>query len=283
MLVTLNEILAIAEEKKIAIGAFNTPNLENLMAVLSSAEKHKLPVIIAHAEVHEDIMPLSVIGPIMLQMAKDASIPVCVHLDHGETLEYIERALKLGFTSIMYDGSLLPYEDNVKNTRMAVAIAIKYGASIEAEIGILAGREAGSEQNGLSIAEMYTDPVIAKEFVKDTGIDALAASFGTAHGFYKTKPQLDFDRIKRIKALVSIPLVMHGGSGVSPQDYETAIHLGIRKINYYSYMARAGVDAVKNILKNSDVQFFHELSMAAVESMKADVEKALKVFGMNHV
>jgi len=277
MLVTMKEILQIAEERNCAVGAFNTPNLECVMAVLQAAEKLQVPVMLTHAEVHEDVMPINVIGPILIDMAKKASVPVCVHLDHGETLEYLEKALKLGFTSIMYDGSLLPYDENVANTKKAVALARKYGASIEAEIGILGGRESGSKST-LKIEDMYTEPEDAKRFVEDTKIDALAASFGTAHGFYKTKPKLDFDRIKKIKELVNIPLVMHGGSGVSPEDYITAIGYGIRKINYYSYMAKAGVEAVRTLLAENQVDFFPDLAKAAVESMEADAIKALKVF-----
>lgn len=277
MLVNLNAVLEIAEKQKKAIGSFNTPNLENIMAVLSVAEEKNVPVIIMHAEAHEEVMPLDIIGPIMIQMAKKATVPVCVHLDHGETLEYLERALEMGFTSIMYDGSLLPYSINVENTKKAVEMAKKYGASVEAEIGILGGREAGSSKP-LTQEEMYTDPESASQFVKETKVDALAASFGTAHGFYKVKPKLDFDRIDRIKALVDIPLVMHGGSGVSSSDYETAISKGIRKINYYSYMARAGVEGVKNALETKEIAFFHELSNRAVDYMKEDVRRAMDTF-----
>lgn len=223
-------------------------------------------------------MPLHKIGPIMIQCAKNADVPVCVHLDHGENLPYLEKALELGFTSIMYDGSLLSYEENVSNTIKAVELARKYNASVEAEIGILGGREAGSSDAGKNVEDLYTDPDLAEKFVKETGIDALAASFGTAHGFYKVKPKLDFDRIEKIKALVDTPLVMHGGSGVSPEDYTIAINKGIRKINYYSYMSRAGVNGATKLLKEREVEFFHDLVVAAVDSMKEDIEKAMKVF-----
>jgi fructose-bisphosphate aldolase class II len=278
MLVNLVEILKIAEEKKYAVGAFNTPNLESIMSVIETAEKFNVPVIISHAELHEEIMPLHKIGPIMLQCAKNANVPVCVHLDHGENLSYIEKALEFGFTSIMYDGSLLSYEENVSNTVKAVKMAKKYNASVEAEIGILGGREAGSSNTGKKAEDLYTDPDLAEKFVKETGIDALAACFGTAHGFYKVKPKLDFDRIEKIQSLVSIPLVMHGGSGVSPEDYITAMSKGIRKINYYSYMSRAGVNGVVNLMKERKVEFFHDLVVVAVNSMKLDVERAMKVF-----
>lgn len=278
MLVTLNEVLKIAEENNYAVGAFNTPNFECLLAVIRNAEEMNVPVIISHAELHEEVAPLQDIGPVMVYMAKGAKVPVCVHLDHGETLEYLQKALDMGFTSIMYDGSLLSYEKNVENTKKAVAMAVKTGASVEAEIGVLGGREAGAKQVGQKAEDLYTDPELAKKFVEDTGIDALACSFGTAHGIYKVKPKLDFERIEKIKSLVHIPLVMHGGSGVSPEDYKTAISKGIRKINYYSYMSNAGIRAAKELLDTQEVTFFHDIAYTAEKAMKEDVRKAMNVF-----
>jgi len=278
MLATLNEVLSIAEKENFAVGAFNTPNLECLMAVINTAEKLNVPVIISHAELHEKVMPLKTIGPIMLLMAKNAKVPVAVHLDHGENLEYIEKALEIGFTSVMYDGSLLSYEENVRNTIQAVKIAKKAGADVEAEIGVLGRSEAGGSEPDEDKKDLYTDPDSAKRFVEETGIDALAASFGTAHGVYKTKPKLDFPRIEKIKSLVDIPLVMHGGSGVSPEDYTAAISKGIRKINYYTYMSREGVFAVKKLFEEKEVGFFHDIADAAFKAMEADVEKAMRVF-----
>lgn len=277
MLVTLKEILEISDKKENAIGSFNTPNLECLLAVLNGAEKLNVPVIIAHAELHEEISPLNVIGPIMIEMAKKAKVPVCVHLDHGESLDYLQKALDLGFTSIMYDGSLLSYEENVANTKKAVEMAQKVGASVEAEIGILGGREAGAKDQ-TQVEDMYTDPDLAKKFVDETRIDALAASFGTAHGIYKVKPKLDFNRIEKIYELTKIPLVMHGGSGVSPEDYKTGISKGIRKINYYSYMANSGVKATKELLAKEDVTFFHDIALTVQKAMEEDAVKAMKVF-----
>lgn len=276
MLVTLNEILAIAEEKNCAVGAFNTPNLECITAVLNAAEKLDVPVIISHAELHESVAPLAVIGPVMVQAARNAKVPVCVHLDHCETLSYMAEALKLGFTGVMYDGSVLPYEENVANTRTAVAMAKEYGANVEAEIGQLASREGGQDAN--AGGPVYTDPDLAVKFCGETGIDALAPSFGTAHGIYKSKPVLDLDRVKVIAEKTKLPLVMHGGSGVSDEDYRTAIRNGIRKINYYSYMSKAGVTAVKALLEAGDVTFFHDLALAAQNAMEENAAKAMRVF-----
>lgn len=276
MLVTLNEILAIAEEKKCAVGAFNTPNLECVTAVLNAAEKLNVPVIISHAELHESVAPLAVIGPVMVQAAKNAKVPVCVHLDHCETLAYMAEALMLGFTGVMYDGSVLPYAENVANTKTAVAMAKKYGASVEAEIGQLASREGGLDAN--TGGPVYTDPDLAVRFCAETGIDALAPSFGTAHGIYKSKPVLDLDRVKVIAEKTGLPLVMHGGSGVSDEDYRIAIRNGIRKINYYSYMSKAAVTAIKEMLDAQDVTFFHDLALAAQQAMEENSLKAMQIF-----
>ncbi len=277
MLVNLQEVMRIAERKKYAIGAFNTPNFENIMAVLSNAEKYKVPVIIAHAQAHEAVMDLDIIGPVMVDCAKRANVPVCVHLDHGQSLDYIEKALDIGFTSAMYDGSKLSYEENVENTLQAVKIARERDAGIEAEIGVMGTDETGTVESE-NIEDIYTDPHIAESFVKDTGIDALAASFGTVHGIYKAKPRLDFERIKKIKELVNIPLVMHGGSGVSTEDYIRAIDCGIRKINYYTYMSREGVRAASEVIKTVDSPLYHDIALGAVKAMEKDVEEAFKTF-----
>nr|MCR4719984.1 class II fructose-bisphosphate aldolase [Bacillota bacterium] len=261
MLVTLKEILKIADAKKCAIGSFNTPNLSSLKAVIGAAEELNQPVIIMHAQVHEEmgLCDIEEIAPIMLFMADRAKVPVCAHLDHGTDLSYIKKGLDLGFTSVMYDGSELDAEMNFANTSIAVEMAAKYGASVEAEIGSMGARESG--EKGISDESIYTDPDMAERFALETGIDALACAFGTAHGLYIKQPKLDFDRLKKIESLVDIPLVMHGGSGVSHEDYKKVIELGIRKINYYTYMSKAGGTAVQNL---SDKTFFHDIELAAI-------------------
>ena len=275
MLVNLVEILKMAEEKKCAVGAFNTPNLECVNAVIATAEKLNVPVILSHAELHEEVSPLEKIGPVMVQAAERAKVPVCVHLDHCETLDYMRQALELGFTGVMYDGSTLPYAENLANTKKAVAMAKPFGAGVEAELGALASREGGAVN---SSGPVYTDPDEAVAFCKETGIDALAPSFGTAHGIYRSKPVLDLDRVKVIAEKTGLPLVMHGGSGVSPEDYRTGIRNGLRKINYYSYMSKAGVTAVRELLEKEDVTFFHDLALAAQKAMSVDAEKAMRIF-----
>lgn len=284
MLATLNEVMKIAEEKKIAIGSFNTPGLEALQAVIEAAEELDLPVIIQFAQCHEPWIPLAVIGPIMVEAAKKAKVPVCVHLDHGETLEYLQQALTMGFTGIMYDGSVLSYEENLENTKKAVEMAAKTGASVEAELGSMGRREtgAGDDTGAEDETKIYTDPDQAAAFVRDTGIDALACSFGTTHGIYLTEPKLDFDVVKNVRAKTSgIPVVMHGGSGVSGEDYKLAIEAGVRKVNYFTYMDKSGGNAVAEYLKtlqDKEPVFFSSISMAARDAMKENVKSAMKMF-----
>ncbi|MBP3626582.1 MAG: class II fructose-bisphosphate aldolase [Clostridia bacterium] len=272
MLVTLKEILKIAEEKNIAIGSFNTPNMTSLSAVIEGAEELGQPVIIMHAQVHEEmgLCKMEEIAPLMLMFAEKASVPVCVHLDHGTDLEYVERGLELGFTSVMYDGSTLSTKENIENTKIAVAKAKLTGASVEAEIGSMGAREGG----GGNDASIYTDPDAAASFVAETGIDALACAFGTAHGFYKDAPKLDFPRLSRMKELIDIPLVMHGGSGVSEEDYREVINRGIRKVNYYTYMSKAGGQAISN----KEYAQFHDALLDAQKAMKEDVKRAISIF-----
>ena len=248
MLVTLKQILNLCEARNCAVGSFNTPNLESIMAVIGAAEEMNVPVIIQHAEVHEEIMPIGIIGPIMVEMAKRAKVPVCVHLDHGEHLDYVCKALSLGFTSVMYDGSTLSFEENMANTKMVVEFAKQSGASVEAEIGSMGKRETGSGTagNGNDPEKIYTDPDQAKIFVEETGIDALACSFGTTHGVYLSEPKLDLSVVEKVRQKAKIPVVMHGGSGVSPEDFKKAIGKGVRKVNYYTYMAMAGGETIAN-------------------------------------
>lgn len=283
MLVTLKEILDIAEEKKIAIGSFNTPNLESLIAILGAAEELNLPVIIQAAQCHEDWMPLSVIGPIMVDAAKKSTVPVCVHLDHGETLEYLQQALDMGFTGIMYDGSILPYEENLANTKTAVEMARKVGASVEAELGSMGKRESGTGEAGVvDETKIYTDPDLAGQFVADSGIDALACSFGTTHGIYLTEPKLDFDVVRNVRAVAgNVPVVMHGGSGVSADDFHKAVKAGVRKINYFTYMDKAGGEAaLEAINAKKGPVFFSTMSMAGRDAMKENVKQAMKTFAL---
>ncbi len=289
MLVTLKQILDLCEARTCAVGSFNTPNLESVMAVIGAAEELQVPVVIQHAEVHEEIMPLEVIGPVMTEAARRAKVPVCVHLDHGESLDYLCRALDLGFTSIMYDGSNLSFEENLANTRMAVSFAGRAGASVEAEIGTMGRRETGSgtPDGEADPGKIYTDPEQAGLFVRESGIDALACSFGTTHGVYLTKPKLDFGVVEQVRrATGGIPVVMHGGSGVSGEEFRRAIQAGVRKINYYTYMAMAGGAGAEAYLESvresgtRDAVLYHDVTQAAVRAMQENCRAAMQVFAM---
>ncbi len=273
MLVNLKNILQIAEAKKCAVGSFNTPNFESMRAVIGAAEELNTPVIIMHAQVHEEmgLCKMDEIAPIMLFMADRAKVPVCVHLDHGTDIDYVKRGIDLGFTSVMYDGSECSLDLNRANTCIIKEIAARENVSVEAEVGSMGSRESG-ESGGESI---YTDPEKAAEFVAATGIDALACAFGTAHGIYLKEPKLDFERVSKIHSMIDVPIVMHGGSGVSPEDYKKVIKCGVRKVNYYTYMAKAGGEAVQTA---KDKTFFHDIALAAESGMKQNVKDAIKVF-----
>jgi len=282
MLVNLKEILKIAEEKGIALGCFNAPDLACLRAVIGAAEETGYPVVITHAQLHEEkgLCTMDEMAPVMIWYAKKATVPVCVHLDHGTDIDYIHRGLELGFTSVMYDGSELPLEENIANTKKVVEMAAKYNASVEAELGSMGARGGGfggattasADDNRVSV---YTEPSVAAEFVKQTGVDALACAFGTAHGFYNSTPKLDFERVSAIReATNGLPIVMHGGSGVSDADFCKVIKHGVRKINYYTYMAKVGGKAVSN----KKYTQFHDVLLDAQKAMKEDVIKAIKTF-----
>ena len=271
MLVTLNEIMKDAYAKKYAVGAFNTVNLASIRAVLDAAEKLDAPVILQHAQIHESVAPLKVIGPVMLEMARAAQVPVCVHLDHGEDIDYLLSAMEMGFTSVMFDGSALPYDENVAGTRAVVQAAANYNVSVEAELGRVlrpeGGGEPSEEEADLTPEDCYTKPGEALAFVEATGIEA--------------EPKLDFNRIAEIRRAVNMPLVMHGGSGVGDADFREAIKNGVTKVNYFTYMSLAGGDAVKAFLKENAARAeirYDELAEAARIAMQAHVEHAIGIF-----
>lgn len=289
MLVTLKDILKDAQKGAYAVGAFNVPNLESVLGVIAAAEAENKPVILQHAEVHEPYVSLECIGPIMLDAARRAKVPVCVHFDHGSTFELCIKAIKMGFTSIMYDASSKPYNENASETKEIVRIAHSVGVSVEAELGQVASSlVGGGEGRGDADAfdadkneDRYTSPIQAKEFADFTGIDALAISFGTVHGVYLQKPVMNLERITEIRNLTKVPLVMHGGSGIKEEEYKIAISNGICKINYYTYMAMAGAEGVKDMIMHNDdsqVMFFHDMSIAATNAIKLNAQKAISIF-----
>lgn len=275
MLCSLKEVIEIARKKNMAVGAINTPNSETLIAVLEAAEQLDVPIIISHAQLHEPVVSLERIGPMMVALAKASKAKVCVHLDHGEDFEYCKRAIELGFSSIMIDYSTKSYEDNVRGTAEMVKYAHAHGVDVEAELGAMPNRESGGVG---SSEDIYTKVELVPDFIKRTNVDALAIAFGTAHGIYKVTPKLNFDIITKVREVSNIPLVMHGGSGVSTQDYKEVIKRGINKINYYTYMSYDGYKEAKEFVSQHDATFYHDLALAVTKRKKEHILKILKVF-----
>jgi len=275
MLITLKNILKMAESKDMAIAAFNVTSLEGVLAVIEAAEDEDTPVILQFANAaHSKYISLEDIGRVMVAFADRSKVPVCVHLDHGNNFDEIKRALDLGFTSIMYDGSELSLKQNIANTKYAKILADEYGASIEAELGSM-----GTEGENENILGAYTDPEVARVFVNETGIDALAASFGTVHGIYKSRPNLDFDIISGIRKLSGIPVVMHGGSGISDSDFKKCIDCGVRKINYYTYAAKYAGDAIRDMVKDKTGNIYsHDILVEIRRNMVKTYKETIRVF-----
>lgn len=287
MLVTGKELLKQAMEEKKAVGAFNCNTLEGVRAVIGAAEELDAPVILQHAQVHDAVIPMEEMGPILLDYARRAKVPVAVHLDHGADFARCVQAIRLGFTSVMYDASAKTYEENAGETAEIVKIAHAAGVSVEAELGHVftsgvgagEGVKADSDSDYENLDDIYTDPRTAARFVEETGVDSLAVAFGTTHGVYLTEPKLDLPRVARIRDAVGIPLVMHGGSGVSERDYRAAIANGICKINYFTYMNQAGGTASKAYWDEGEKPLFYDqMSLAATEAMREDVSRAIRVF-----
>ena len=285
MLVNMKEILETAEKNQYAIGCINTPNVETIRAVIGAAEELNTPVIIDHAQVHDSLIPIERTGPEMIAYAKKAKVPVCVHLDHGSDYNFVMRAIRVGFPSIMYDCSELPYEENLKNVKEFTKIAHNLGITVEAELGIMASSEedshGGKALTNEEIRKYFTDPKQAAEFAEKTGCDALAVCFGTMHGIYAEPPKLDITRVTEIRAALpkSCRVVMHGASGVEFSEVQNAINAGCSKINYYSYMAKATTKFVmeKTAETNGKIPY-HELQEATFEFMEDYAKNVIKAF-----
>ena len=273
MLVNLNEVLSDAQKKGYAVGLFNTIDTDMLEAVIAVAEELRSPVVIGTAEVLLPYGELKLIAPSVIEAAKRASVPVVVHYDHGLTFERCMEALQLGFSSIMFDGSAGDEEENVRLTAQLVKIAHAMGASVEGEIGHVgeASTNDGMEES------MYTTPQEAVAFVEKTGVDALAVAFGTAHGAYKTKPKLDLERLAQIRKVVDTPLVLHGGSGLSDDDFKNSIKNGIAKINIFTDLCLAGEKGMKEAL--GEGQAYLEIRERKVEEIKRVVREKIRLFG----
>ncbi len=281
MLVNLNDVLLPAKKRKYAVGLFNAITLEQAKGILAAAEELSCPVIVGTAEILLPFASLQETASILLPMAREASVPVVVHYDHGLTFDNCIRALELGFSSVMYDCSTDSYEDNVSKVAEVVKIAHVFGATVEAELGHVGNNEDNGETKLDSVdpAKYYTDPEQAKDFCERTKVDALAIAVGTAHGAYKLPPKLDFDRIETIAHTIPVPLVLHGGSGLTDDDFREAIVRGISKVNIFTDLDRAAADGVKEAFSKGLVTMTSTMPYQ-VRAVKQEVMKKMRLFSM---
>ena len=276
MLVNMNDILLPAKEGKYGVGFFNAVNVEMARSIIETAEELKAPVMIGTAEVLLPAMELDLVANYLIPMAKKATVPVCVHYDHGLTFERCMQAIKLGFTSVMYDCSTAPYEENITKVAEMVKICHAMGVTVEAELGHV-GDNAGSGK--LTNPEDYfTDPDTAVDYVKRTGVDSLAVAVGNAHGDYAFPPKLDFDRIQIISGKTNLPLVLHGGSGLADADFKNAVRLGVSKINIFTDIDKAGKAGVEAGIAAGE-RTMMGLIPYEIKAMKEVVAEKIKLFG----
>lgn len=273
-LVKMKDLLKRAEEKNIGCGAFSVGNMEMVKGAIRAAEELNTPIILQIAEVRLKNSPLHLMGPMMVQAAKKAKVDVAVHLDHGLTFETVDKALELGFTSVMLDASTLPFEENIARVKAVVEKARKYGATVEAELGLVGGSEDGSCDHGIRC----TDPDDAVVYARETGIDALAVAIGNAHGNYPVAPTLAFDVLEKIHEKVDIPLVLHGGSGITDKDFQRAISLGIRKVNIATASFNSLTAHVEKYMESTDKHNFFDLNEAMVQGTYENVKRHILVF-----
>lgn len=275
MLVNMRELLADAQKGNYAVGSFSVANMEMVLGVLKAAEELYAPVILQIAEVRLKQSPLELIGPLMVAAAKNAKTPVAVHFDHGKTEKMISLALELGFTSVMFDGSHLPLEKNIEETKKIVSMAKNYSASVEAEIGCVGGSEDGSED----IAINCTKPDDAVRFAEETMVDALAIAIGNAHGNYKSTPKLRFDILEECEKRVSIPLVLHGGTGISEEDFVRCSKTGIKKINIATATFDSVEKSVRDCYNENKINGYYDLQGAEVEGAYQNAKRHILIFG----
>ena len=271
--VTTREMLKQAQENHYAIGAFNAENMEMIQAIIAAAEEAKSPVIVQTTSGTLKYAPPAAVAGMTSRMARDAKAPVALHLDHGNCYEIAEQCVREGYTSIMIDGSKLPFEENIALTRRVVAMAC--GLPVEAELGTVGGKEDAHEAK-----PQYTDPAQAEEFVAKTGITSFAPAIGTSHGIYKAEPKLDLERLSAIRAVVDVPLVLHGTSGVPDDVVKACVQRGISKINYATELRITFSNAVKKAIAEKPDAFDPKYYLACGrDAVKARVLQLIDVCG----
>lgn len=280
-LVTLNDVLPQAQKGKYAVGAFNYTDLNTARGIVEAAEEKNSPVVLQIAESHFPYLPLEQGANVALDLAKHAKVPVVVHLDHGTDIKTCMQALRLGFSSVMLDFSTKSFEENIEGTKMVVEAAHDMGATVEGEIGVMTRDEGEGKPEYDKLTDNYTKVDDAVKFAKETGIDAMAISYGTVHGIYREKPNLNFDRLKEIREAVDVPLVVHGASGLTHEEYRKSVENGISKINYYSVMSNNVIKGLTGYLNdNKDKQvFLYDADMQIKDLVKKDLKDKIEVFG----
>lgn len=273
MICTMKELLADADKHGRAVGGFNVANMESVMGAIRAAEEMDTPIILQIAEKRMGYSPVEYIAPMMVEAARTAGVRVAVHLDHGKSREMIKRTLEYGFTSAMFDGSDETLEENIRLTRQIAEMAKPYGATVEAELGVVGGNEGSGDHQVL-----YTDVKEAERFAREAGMDALAIAIGNAHGHYKGVPNLNFDVLRNIAGRVSVPLVLHGGTGITDEQFREAICCGIRKINIATANFDALTKGAADYLAESKEHNYFELNEQMVRYVCENVKKCIKVF-----
>lgn len=278
-LVSLKEILSESIEKRYAVGAFDTFDFVNTETILAAAEKKGLPVILMVTEFSFDTPASDRFFADTVNRCRSSSVPVCMHLDHGSSYEAVVKAIHYGCSSVMIDGSSLPFEENIAVTKKVIDLARICGVSVEAEIGHVAGHEGNTDDGNVADETAYTNVEDAVRFYEATGVDALAVAIGTVHGVYKGTPRLDFDRLDSIRARVPVPLVLHGGSGLSEDNFRTAIAHGISKVNFYTGMSLAAANAMREYLNANKIADAGEAIEAGAKAATEILEKHMDIFG----
>ena len=271
MLVTLSEILKDANERHYAVGAFNCLSLENVMGAMEAAEDLRSPIILQLAEVQFPEAPMELMAPLFREAAKRSSVPVCVHLDHGQSVETCVKAIRLGFTSVMFDGAAFPFEENVAVSREVTRIAKAAGVDVEAELGKVG-------DSGVDTADVFTDVEESVRFVQATGIDALAVAIGNLHGHYVHTPRLNIQRLIELHDANRLPLVLHGGSGTSEEDFKACIHNGICKINVATAIQRGIMKRIRERLAQKPDEGYVPLKQVMIDASREVVREHIVLF-----
>lgn len=281
MLVSFSKILQDAYEGHYAVGAFNCLSIEHVMGAIQAAEELRSPIILQLAEVQFPCAPMEMMAPVYLEAAAKATVPVAVHLDHGQSLETCVKAIQLGFNSVMFDGANLPFEENVRQTAEIVRIARAAGVDVEAELGKVGDTGFGGEGTGEATPDVFTDVEESAEFIAKTGVDALAIAIGNLHGRYVATPRLNIERLKEIAQRNNLPLVLHGGSGTSEEDFKSCIHNGISKINVATALQMAVTDAVRNYVTECPSANYIDMKDVIVKATCESVKQHILLFESN--